>query len=88
MLEYHGKNRRRKIQLAYPEAVAKKKEIEQFLALNRQEIESEELIILFVDECHLLWGDICEYVWGKSNSRIEIPITHDKQRQSYYGAIN
>jgi transposase-like protein len=36
----------------------------------------------------LLWGDICGYVWGKSNSRIEIPITYDKQRQSYYGAIN
>lgn len=66
----------------------KKKEIEQFLGEHRQEIESEKLIILFVDECHLIWGDICGYVWGKSNSRIEIPIKNEKQRQSYYGAIN
>ena len=51
-------------------------------------IESEKLIILFVDECHLLWGDICGYVWGKSSTRIEIPIKNEKQRQSYYGAIN
>lgn len=66
----------------------KKKEIEQFLDEHRQEIESEKLIILFIDECHLLWGDICGYVWGKSNSRIEIPMKNEKQRQSYYGAIN
>jgi hypothetical protein len=36
----------------------------------------------------LLWGDICGYVWGKSNSRVEVPIKNEKQRQSYYGAIN
>ena len=27
-------------------------------------------------------------LWGKSNKRIEIPIKNEKQRQSYYGAIN
>lgn len=67
---------------------AKKKEIQQFLAENREEIESEKLIVLFLDECHLLWGDICGYVWGKSKSRIEIPIKNEKKRQTYYGAIN
>ena len=69
-------------------AVKKKEEIKQFLAENRESIESEELIILFVDECHLLWGDICGYVWRKASTRIEIPIKNEKQRQSYYGAIN
>jgi hypothetical protein len=44
--------------------------------------------VLFVDECHLLWGDVCGYVWGKTDSRIEIPIKNDKQRQTYYGAMN
>jgi transposase len=44
--------------------------------------------VLFVDECHLIWGDICGYVWGKTKSRIEIPIKNEKQRQTYYGAIN
>jgi transposase len=72
-----------------PEAVAeKKKEIEQFLEEHRLEIELEKLIILFLDECHLTWGDICGYVWGKTDRRIEIPIKNEKQRQSYYGAIN
>jgi len=66
----------------------KKKEIKQFLEEHREEIESEKLIVLFVDECHLIWGDICGYVWGKTKSRIEIPIKNEKQRQSYYGAIN
>ena len=61
---------------------------QQFLAENRESIESEKLIILFVDECHLLWGDICEQVWGKASTRIEIPIKNEKQRPSYYGAIN
>ena len=32
--------------------------LQQFLADKREEIESEELIVLFVDECHLVWGDI------------------------------
>lgn len=66
----------------------KKKEIKEFLNEHRQEIESEKLLIFFVDECHLIWGDICGYVWGKTNSRIEIPIKNEKQRQTYYGAIN
>jgi transposase len=71
------------------EAVAeKKKEIRQFLEEHREDIEAEKLKILLVDECHLIWGDICGYVWGKTNSRIEIPIKNEKQRQTYYGAIN
>ena len=59
-----------------------------FLEERRPEIESEKLLIFFLDECHLVWGDICGYVWGKTNSRIEIPIKNQKQRQTYYGAIN
>ena len=58
------------------------------MAEHREEIETEQLIVLFVDECHLVWGDICGYVWGKTSSRVEVPIKNEKQRQSYYGAIN
>lgn len=57
-------------------------------SFHRQEIESEKLLIFFVDECHLIWGDVCGYVWGKTHRRIEIPIRNEKQRQTYYGAIN
>lgn len=71
------------------EAVSlKKKEIEHFLAENREKIESGKQVIFFVDECHLIWGDMCGYVWGKTDRRIEIPIKNEKERQTYYGAIN
>lgn len=46
------------------------------------------MLVLFVDECHLIWGDICGYLWGKTAQRIEVPIKNEKQRQTYYGAIN
>lgn len=72
-----------------PELVAKKKEeIENFIEKNREKIESGKLIVLFVDECHLLWGDICGYVWGKTNIRVEVEIKNQKERQTYYGALN
>lgn len=44
--------------------------------------------MLFVDECHLLGADVCGYVWGKREIRIEIPIKNTKDRQTYFGALN
>jgi len=44
--------------------------------------------VLFVDECHLCWGDTCGYVWGRTDRRIEIPITNQRERQTYFGALN
>lgn len=46
------------------------------------------MVVLFLDECHLHWGDICGYIWGQTNSRVEIPIANEKQKQSYYGALD
>jgi len=43
---------------------------------------------LFLDECHLLHGDLTGYVWGQSERRIEVPITNEKDRQTYFGALN
>lgn len=86
--ESRGRNLRREIRVKSQSWSRKKKEIEQFLAQKREEIETEQLIVLFVDECHLVWGDICGYVWGKTSSRVEVPIKNEKQRQTYYGAIN
>jgi len=45
-------------------------------------------LVLFVDECHLLWGDLCGYVWGKTDERIEVPIINERSKQTYYGAVN
>jgi transposase len=44
--------------------------------------------VLVEDECHLVWGDVCGMVWGKRNTLIEVPMTNERQRQTYYGAIN
>lgn len=44
--------------------------------------------MFFEDECHLLWGDLCGYVWGKTNERIEVPIINERCKQTYYGAVD
>jgi hypothetical protein len=60
----------------------------QWLEAHRNEIELGKLVVLFHDECHLLWGDICGYVWGKKNERVEVPIVNEKERQTYFGSVN
>ena len=67
---------------------AKKKEISEKLEIWKEEIESGELVVFMIDECHLLWGDILGYVWGRTDQRIEIPIKNEKSRQTYYGALD
>lgn len=44
--------------------------------------------MLAVDECHLVWGDTCGYVWGPRNERVFVPIENIRDRQTYYGALN
>ena len=44
--------------------------------------------MLLQDECHLLWGDVCGYVWGVTHERVEIPIVNERQKQTYYGVID
>ena len=46
------------------------------------------MVVLLEDECHLLWGDVCGYAWGPRNEPITVPMTNQKQRQTYYGALN
>ena len=40
------------------------------------------------DECHLLWGDACGMVWGQRNASLEVTMTNERERQTYYGAVN
>jgi len=58
------------------------------VAQHQSEIDSGEIVVLFEDECHLLWGDVCGFAWGKRNQAIEVPILNQKLRQTYYGAVN
>jgi transposase len=50
-------------------------------------IETGELVVVYVDECHLIWDDARGYVWGPANEHISINMTNFRQRQTYYGAI-
>ncbi|HEY9697682.1 MAG TPA: IS630 family transposase [Trichocoleus sp.] len=44
--------------------------------------------VLFLDECHLLWGDISGYGWSRRQQRVDVEIKSTKQRQTYYGALD
>lgn len=44
--------------------------------------------MVFVDECHLLWGDAVGYVWGPRGERVDLPIGNIREKQTYYGAVN
>jgi putative transposase len=66
----------------------KKIEINRILEENREDIGAGKVVVYMIDECHLLWGDVCGYVWGKTNKRIEVPMTNQRERQTYFGAIN
>lgn len=40
------------------------------------------------DECHLGWGAVWGRVWGKRHTAITVPMTNERQRQTYYGAVH
>ncbi len=60
--------------------------IEELLEFWQPEIEAGNITVFMIDECHLLWGDLLGYVWGRTDQRIEINIKNEKERQTYYGA--
>lgn len=67
---------------------AKHQEICNLLEANREEIETGKLVVYLIDECHLLWGDVCGYAWGIKEERLEISMTNERERATYYGALN
>jgi transposase len=56
--------------------------------LHQADIASGQLKVLFLDECHLVWGDISGYGWSRRNQRVDIPVKSIRQRQTYYGALD
>ena len=58
------------------------------LEARRSEIESGNLVVFMVDECHLLWGDVCGYVWGKTSERINVPVNNARCKQTYFGGLD
>ena len=41
-----------------------------------------------LDQCHLIWGDLSGYVWGKTDQEITVPLVNQRNKQTYYGAVD
>src|SRR6476661_454007 len=65
-----------------------KKEIIERLSAHASEIREGSVVVLYLDECHLLWDDARGYSWAPSTQRVEVPMTNFRERQTYYGAID
>ena len=35
-----------------------------------------------------MWGDVIGYVWGKTAQEIAVPVVNDREKQTYYGAVD
>jgi transposase len=35
-----------------------------------------------------MWGDLSGYVWGKSDQEISVPVVNEREKQTYYGAVD
>ncbi|NES86528.1 MAG: hypothetical protein F6K10_37100 [Moorea sp. SIO2B7] len=60
----------------------------EFLKKWLEDIQTEKVTVFFVDECHLLWRDVCGYIWCRTDCRVEVPLVNERERQTYYGALN
>lgn len=54
----------------------------------RAEIAAGGVKVMFLDECHLLWGDVCGYGWSRRNQRVDVEVKSTRERQTYYGALD
>ena len=46
------------------------------------------VVLLYLDECHLICDDVRGYSWAPSTERVEVPMINFRERQTYYGAID
>ncbi|MEG4631243.1 transposase [Microcoleus sp. AR_TQ3_B6] len=65
----------------------KKQEIGDWLEARRGEIIFGQFVVFFEDEGHLLWGDVCSYIWGRTDERMDVPVVNQRSKQTYYGAV-
>lgn len=66
----------------------KKTQIIELLVHWRAEIADGQVRVMFLDECHLLWGDVCGYGWSRRNQPVDVEVKSTKERQTYYGALD
>jgi transposase len=72
-----------------PERIAsKKKEIEGLLMKHRDRIIRGEMLVYFIDECHVLGDTAVGYGWAPSDQRVTVLVQDNHDRQTYFGALN
>lgn len=59
-----------------------------FLDTHAPAIIDHTVVVVFVAECALLWGDVVGYGWCPTNERLRLPSGNYKSRQTVYGALN
>jgi len=47
-----------------------------------------DMIVYFVDECHVLGDTAVGYGWAPSDQRVTVLVNNDHDRQTYFGALN
>jgi transposase len=58
------------------------------LAQYREQIEAGILRVFLLDECHLMSGDLSGYIWGKTDQEITVSVVNERDKQTYYGAVD
>ena len=72
-----------------PERIAaKKKDIEALLQKYSDRIMHGEMIVYFIDECHVLGDTAVGYGWAPSDQRVTVRVKNNHDRQTYFGALN
>lgn len=66
----------------------KNQEIADILEELKPEILAETLVVYALDECHLQGDDISSYLWSNSREREIVLVPNQRDRQTYYGALN
>jgi putative transposase len=66
---------------------AKKKDIEALLLQHWDRIACGDMIVYFVDECHVLGDTAVGYGWAPSDQRVTVLVKNDHDRQTYFGAL-
>ena len=70
------------------EGSQKNRKINSILEDLKPKINAGKVAVYAIDEVHLLEGDLISHVWGDSKKRLNISLNNEKNRQTYYGALD
>jgi transposase len=63
-------------------------EIRDVLEAKKEDIQAGKYAVYAIDEVHLLEKDLISKLWGDRKERLTIALENEKNRQTYYGALN